>query len=310
MANQTMQAIRIHDYGGPEQLKIEQAPRPAPKDGEVLVRILSAGVNPADWKYRSGMMKQFMPITFPWIPGLEAAGVIESVGSNDIELKVGQAVFGSIMHSYAEYAVASAKDLFRKPTNLSFDQAASVPVGALTAWQAVIEEAKVKSGQQVLVHGGAGGVGLYAVQLARWKGAQVTATTSTANAEFVRSLGAHVIDYRTTKFEQVVKDVDVVVDTVGGDLAERSMAVIKPGGIFVTIAGRPDPAMGQSRGIRVTRSRRADTVKLEKIRELLESNQIKPVIGKIFPLAQARQAQEASQTGHGRGRITLHVADG
>ena len=309
MSSQVMQAVRAHDYGSAEQLKLEQAPRPTPKDGEVLVRLIAAGVNPADWKYRSGMFKQFMPLHFPWIPGLEGAGVVAALGSSDIELNVGQPVFGPIMNSYAEYAVAPAKDLFRKPTNISFDQAATVPVGALTAWQAVIEDAGVKSGQRVLVHGGAGGVGLYAVQFARWKGAQVTATTSTANVDFVRSLGAHVIDYKTTEFEQAVKDVDVVIDTVGGDLAERSMSVIKPGGIFITVAGRPDPEMGQSRGIRVTNSRRADTSKLEKVSELIESNQLKPEVGKVFSLAQARQAQEASQSGHGRGRIILHIAD-
>ena len=309
MSSQMMQAIRVHDYGGPEQLKLEQVPRPTPKEDQVLVRILSAGVNPVDWKYRSGMFKQFMPLTFPWIPGLEAAGVIESVGTPSIQLNIGDAVLGPIMHSYAEYAVALATDVFRKPAKLAFDQAASIPVGALTAWQAVIDDAGVKSGQQVLVHGGAGGVGLYAVQLAKWKGAQVIATASTVNVDFVRSLGAHVIDYKTTKFEQVVKDVDVVIDTVGGDLAERSMSVIKPGGIFITVAGRPDPEMGQSRGIRVASSHRAEAAKLGKILELIESNLVKPAVGKIFSLAQAEQAQAASQSGHGRGRIMLNVAD-
>ncbi|HZQ10964.1 MAG TPA: zinc-binding dehydrogenase, partial [Anaerolineae bacterium] len=175
-----------------------------------------------------------------------------------------------------------------------------------TAWQAVIEEAEVKPGQKVLVHGGAGGVGAYALQLARWKGAHVIATTSAANADFVRSLGAEtVIDYQKTKFEDIVNDVDAVIDTVGGDLVERSLRVIQPGGIFVTVAARVDPEMGEAHNIRATSSRRADAEKLKQIAELLASKQLVPVVGETFPLSQAREAQELSQTGHGRGRIIL-----
>ncbi len=309
MSNETMQAARIHDYGGPEQIVIEQASRPVPDAGQALVRLKAAGVNPADWKMRAGFMKQFMPLAFPWIPGLEGAGTVETVGPNVTMLKPGQAVLGPITNSYAEFAVASATDLFAKPEFLSFEQAASVPVGSLTAWGAVIDEAQVQPGQHVLVHGGAGGIGLYAVQLARWKGAQVTATASTANAGFVRSLGAEqVIDYHTTKFEDAVKNMDVVIDTVGGDLAERSMRVIRPGGVYITVAGRVDPEIGRAHDIRATNARRADVAKLQTIIELLQSKQIVPVVGKVFPLAQARQAQELSQTGHGRGRIILLTA--
>ncbi len=309
MSNATMQAIRVHDYGGSEVLVLERMPRPEPKAGQVLVRLKAAGVNPADWKMRAGYYKQFMPLPLPWIPGLEAAGIVEAVGAGVTTLQSGQAVYGPIGNSYAEYAAAEAPDLFAKPAHLSFEQAASVPVGGLTAWQAVIEEAEVQPGQRVLIHGGAGGVGLFAVQFARWKGAHVTATASAANADFVRSLGAEkVIDYRTTKFEDVVQDVDAVIDTVGGDIIERSLQVIRPGGILVTVAGRVDPEMGQARGVRATSSRRADTAKLRQITELLESKQLTPEVGKVFPLAQARQAQELSQTGHGRGRIVLVTA--
>ncbi len=308
MSDQTMQAARIHDYGGPEQIVIEQVPRPEPKAGEVLVHLNAAGVNPVDWKIRAGYLKQFMPLTFPWIPGTEGAGVVEAIGSNVTRLRRGDAVFGPINNSYAEYAVAPVTDLFAKPDVLSFEEAASVSVGALTAWQAVIEEAQVQPGKQVLVHGGAGGVGLYAVQLSRWKGAHVTATASAANADFVRSLGAEsVIDYQTTQFEDIVKDVDAVIDTVGGDLAERSLRVIRPGGVYVSTAGMVDPKMGQARNIRVVSAHRADTGKLQLIIELLQSKQVRPVVGKVFPLAQARQAQELSQTRHGRGRIILRI---
>ncbi len=284
MSNETMQVARIHDYGGPEQIVIEQAPRPEPKAGEVLVHLKAAGVNPADWKARAGYMKQFMPLAFPWIPGLEGAGTIETVGSNVTTLKPGQAVLGPITNSYAEYAVASATNLFAKPELLSFEQAASVPVGSLTAWGAVIEEAQVQPGQRVLVHGGAGGVGLYAVQFARWKGAHVTATASAANADFLRSIGAEeIINYQTTRFEDVVKDVDAVIDTVGGELAERSMRVIRSGGVFVTTAGRVDPQLGQVHDIRATNTRRADVAKLQTVIELLQSKRSSQWWAKCFP---------------------------
>ncbi len=309
MSHETMLAARIHEYGDPEVIVVEQAPRPEPKAGEALVRLKASGVNPVDWKLRGGFMKQFMPLTFPWILGLEGAGIVEAVGPGVTMLKPGQAVFGALNNSYAEYAVAKADELFAKPEHLSFEEAASVPVGALTAWQAVIVEAELQPGQRVLIHGGAGGVGLYAVQLAHWKGAHVTATASAANVEFVRALGAEtVIDYHTTKFEDVVHDVDAVIDTVGGDLLERSLPVTKSGGILVTVAGRPDPEMGQARSIRVTSARRANASILGQITELLESKQVKPVVGTVFPLAQVRQAHELSQTGHGRGRIILLTA--
>jgi NADPH:quinone reductase-like Zn-dependent oxidoreductase len=309
MSHETMQAARVYEYGGPEVIMIEQTPRPEPKANEVLVRLKAAGVNPVDWKFRAGFMKQFMPLSFPWIPGLEGAGIVEAVGYGVTTFKPGQAVFGLIQNAYAEYAVANVAELFAKPEHLSFEEAASVPVGALTAWQATLVEPNLQPGQHVLIHGGSGGVGLYAVQFARWKGAHITATTSVANAGFVRSLGAEtVIDYHTTKFEDVVRDVDAVIDTVGGDLLERSLQVTRPGGILITVAGRPDPEMGQARGIRVTSSYRADASFLMQITELLESKKVKPVVGAVFPLAQARQAQELSQTGHGRGRIILLTA--
>lgn len=308
--SETMQAINAHDYGGPELLKVERVPKPAPSANQVLVRVFAAGVNPADWKYRSGMFRQFMPLNFPWTPGLEGAGIVETIGPGVKTLKPGQQVYGPINRSYAEFALATEHDLFLKPAGLSFDQAASIPIGALTAWQAVIEEAEVQAGQQVLVHGGAGGVGMYAVQLARWKGAHVTATASAANANFVKSIGAEkVIDYQAAKFEDIVHDVDAVIDTVGGELIQRSLPTIKSGGIFVTVAGRVDPEMGQARGVQATSARRADTTKLDQINELLRSNKIVTEVGRVFPLAQAEQAHKLSETGHGRGRIILHIAD-
>jgi NADPH:quinone reductase-like Zn-dependent oxidoreductase len=306
--DKTMKAAQIADYGGPEQIVIEQVPVPEPGKGQVLVRLKAAGVNPADWVMRSGYFKARMQLPFPWIPGLEGAGIVDAVGPDVTKFKPGQAVYGAINNSYAEYAVAAATDVFDKPELLSFEEAASVTHGALTAWQAVIEEAEPQPGQRVLVHGGAGGVGLYAVQLAKWKGASVIATASSANTDYVRSLGAEtVIDYRTTKFEDVVHDLDAVVDTVGGDLIARSLVVIKQGGVYVTVAGAVDPEVGLARGIRATSARRGDTAKLQEISKLLQAKQLLPHVGKVFPLEQARQAHELSETRHGRGRIVLQI---
>jgi NADPH:quinone reductase-like Zn-dependent oxidoreductase len=309
MSDKTMRAIRAHDYGGPEVLVLEQAPRPEPKADELLIRVRAAGVNPADWKYRSGAYKQFMPLQFPWTPGLDGSGTIESVGANVTAFKKGDEVYGIISGSYAEYALAKANEVQRKPASLTFEEAASLPVGALTAWGA-IETAKVKNGERVLVHGAAGGVGVYVVQLARWKGAHVTGTASTGNLEFVRSLGAeNVIDYSATRFETVIRDMDVVIDTVGGDLAERSFPVLRPGGIYVTVAGRLAEDAGKAQKITAMSGGRASPENLKQISELINTKQLKPVTSKVFPLAEARQAHELSQTGHGRGRIILHVAD-
>lgn len=275
----------------------------------MLIRILAAGVNPADWKYRAGLYKEFMPLSFPWTPGLEAAGIVEAVGANVTTLAQGQAVYGLVTGAYAEYAVASANDVAFKPAHLTFEQAAAVPMGALTAWRPVIEDGKVEAGQRVLVHGAAGGVGVYAVQFAHWKGAHVIGTTSAGNSEFVRSLGAdRVIDYNAAPFETVVKDVDVVVDTVGGDLPERSWQVLRADGLLVSVATRLSQEAGQAHGVRAMSSGRASPDKLIQISELLESKQIMPVVGAIFSLAEARQAHELSQTGHGRGRIVLITA--
>jgi NADPH:quinone reductase-like Zn-dependent oxidoreductase len=309
MSNTTMQAVRAHDYGGPEVLVLEDAPRPQPEAGQVLVRLLSAGVNPADWKYGGGAYKAFMPLTFPWTPGLEGAGIVEAIGPGVASLKAGQAVYGRLSGSYAEYAAGPETDLFLKPENLSFDQAASVPVGALTAWQA-IEGAGIQPGQRVLVHGAAGGVGLYAVQFARLKGAHVFGTSSAANLDFVRSLGAEqAIDYKAGPFESALKDVAVVIDTVGGDIPQRSLAVLRPGGVIASVAARLSLEMGQERNIRVVAPGAAPSGQLQSIGALLVSGQLKPHVGVVFPLAQARQATELCQSGHGRGRIVLHIAD-
>ena len=310
MSNATMQAIQVHEYGGPEVLALEQAPRPELNADQVLIRLKAAGVNPADWKIRGGLYKQFMPVNFPWTPGIEGSGIIEAVGANVTTLKKGDEVYGIVNGGYAEYALAAANDLQPKPAELTFEDAASIPMGFLTAWGGVIDAANVQAGQHVLIHGAAGGIGAYAVQLAKWKGAHVTGTASAGNLEFARFLGAdNMIDYNATRFETVLKDLDAVIDTVGADLAERSFQVIRPGGIFVTVAGRLAEGAGKEQNIRAVSTGRASADHLKEASELIRAKLLKPVAGKVFPLTEARQAQELSETRHGRGRILLQIGN-
>jgi NADPH:quinone reductase-like Zn-dependent oxidoreductase len=308
MPEATMKVIRFHDFGGPEVLVLDEVPRPEPAAGQVLVRVLTAGVNPADWKRRAGLYKAYGgAMQGPSTPGMEGAGVIEALGPDVTNFRAGQEVYGILNGSYAEYALAAATDIQSKPAGLSFEQAASVPVGALTAWGA-IEAANLQAGQRVLVHGAAGGVGLYVVQLAVWKSAQVIATASAHNLDFVRSLGVELaLDYNAAPFETLVHDLDAVIDTVGGDLPERSFKVLRPDGVFVTVAARLEPDAGKADGVRAMSAGRAKPENLAQISELLEAGKLMPVVGAVFPLADASKAHELSETGHGRGRILLKI---
>ena len=312
MSTQTKQAIRVHNYGDADQLKLEDEQRPAPQTGEVLIRVYSAGVNPVDWKIRQGWMKDFRPMQLPYIPGLDLAGVVEEVGPGVTAFQKGQAVFGqSAKGAYTEYTTASVETLALKPKTLSFDEAATIPVGATTAWQGLFDHGKLQAGQHVLIQGAAGGVGMFAVQFARWKGAHVTATTSAANADFVRSVGAEtIVDYTSTAVEQVVHDMDLVFDAVGGTTLASSLQTVKRGGILVTIAGQLSEEKARERGVHVASfSARVSSELLQTFAQLIDEGQIKVAIAATFPLRDARQAHEFSQSGHGRGRIVLHIAE-
>jgi NADPH:quinone reductase-like Zn-dependent oxidoreductase len=305
-----MRAIRVHAFGGPDQLKLELVPRPEPHAGQVLLRILSAAVNPTDWKHRMGASQAYDPVVFPWTPGIDAAGIVESVGPGVSTLSAGQAVYGRPMASYAEYAAAEEGALSPKPANLDFDEAAAVPVGALTAWMSLFDVAGLEAGQRVLIQGAAGGVGLFAVQLARWKGARVIGAASAGNLDFVRSLGAEqALDYNAAPVESVVHDVDVVFDTVGGEVTARSLSALRKGGILVTVAGLVPEERAAELGIRAVRGGRAAQEVLPRITGLIEAGKLKPLVGRVYPLAEAAQAQAESQAGHGRGRIILKVAE-
>jgi len=311
MSTQTIQAIRVHQYGGTEELRLEQIERPAPQADEVLVRVHAAGVNPIDWKLRQGFLKDFYPTPSPYIPGRDLAGVVEDVGPGVTAFQKGQAVFGQSAHgTYTEYTPASINTLALKPKTSSFDEAAAIPVGATTAWQGLFDHGGLQAGQRVLIQGAAGGVGLFAVQFARRKGAYVIGTTSTANVDFVRSLGAHeVIDYTSTVLEDAVRDVDLVFNTVGGKTLESSLYVVKRGGTLVSIAGPPPQEKAQELGVRVvTFSARVSSELLRTFAQLIDEGQIKVVVAKTFPLSEAARAHELSQQGHGHGRIVLHIA--
>jgi NADPH:quinone reductase-like Zn-dependent oxidoreductase len=312
MSTHSSQSIRVHSYGGPEQLQLEQVQTPELQEGEVLIHVHAAGVNPVDWKIREGYLKDFLHLQFPYTPGLDLSGIIEEVGPGVTTFQKGQAVFGqSTQGTYTEYAVASVQNLALKPERLSFDEAATIPVGAVTAWQGLFDHGNLEKGQRVLIQGAAGGVGLFAVQFAKWKGAHVIATASQANIDFVRSLGAEtVIDYTSTSVADAVHDVDLVYDTVGGESLTSSVQAVKQGGTLVTIAGQPNAEKVQERNINVIGfSAQSNSELLDTIAQLIDEGQVKVTIARTFPLSATRQAHELSQSGHGRGRIVLHIAD-
>jgi|UniRef100_A0A7C3ZBA0 NADPH:quinone reductase-like Zn-dependent oxidoreductase len=309
----TMKAIRFHSYGGPEVLVLEEVPRPQAGEGEVLVRVQAAGVNPLDWKVRAGLAKSWLPHQLPLIPGWDVAGVVEEVGPGVTAFTAGDAVYGMLDFqrdgAYAEYVASGIGHLALKPTSLDPLQAAAVPLAALTAWQCLFEVAGLSPGQSVLIHAAAGGVGHYAVQLAKWRGARVIGTASAGNVEFLRQLGAdEVIDYQYTRFEEKVTGVDVVLDTLGGEIQERSWGVLKPGGILVATLGVASPEAAHRHGVRGQGMLvHPDANQLGKIAALIDANKLKPVIARVLPLAQAASAQELSQAGQVRGKIVLQV---
>jgi NADPH:quinone reductase-like Zn-dependent oxidoreductase len=306
-----MRAVRFHDYGSASVLVVDDVPVPEPQAGEVLVGVRAAGVNPIDWKYRAGYLKQYMPLELPHIPGLDVAGTVDRVGDGVSDFAPGDAVFGRGAGAYAQFATVPATALAHKPAGMSFEEAATLPIGGVTAWAGLFDAATLEAGQRVLVQGGAGGVGLLAVQLAHWKGAHVSATTSAGNVDFVQSLGADiVIDYTSAAPEDGITDMDVVLETVGGEVTERSWSMLKPGGILVTVAGMPDAEKAAAHGVRTSGVRSPEVIRpvLEQLASLVAAGSLTAYVGRVFALADAAAAHEAGETGHGRGRIVLQVA--
>lgn len=303
--SKTFKAIQFDTYGGPEVLKLKTLPLPAPDAGEVLIKVRFAGVNPIDWKIRSGWLHAIFPVTFPGKPGIDVSGVIEEVGPGVTTWKKGQAVLGVAGGSYAEFAIAKATDIIAKPEKLSFEAAASLPIGALTAW-ALVEGAGVKAGQRVLVQGAAGGVGMFSLQFAKLKGARVFGSSSTANLNFVKNLGAdEALDY--TKGPLPVRDLDVVVDTVGGAVLDSSYGLLKKGGIVVTPAGQPSEEKAKAHEVTAKNIGRGPISLLAGIADLVAEKRVVSEIQKVFYLEDASKAHELSQGGHGRGRILIKI---
>jgi NADPH:quinone reductase-like Zn-dependent oxidoreductase len=308
----TMKAIVVHQFGGPEVLKYENAPRPEPKDDEILIHTVAAGVNPVDAYIRSG---RYGSGPLPYIPGMDVAGVVDKVGAKITKFKAGDPVYAYLsvkeQGGYAEFTIAKENEIAIKPTNIGFEQAAAVPLAATTAWQALIDTAGLKAGQTVLIHGGSGGVGHFAIQIAKARGAKVIATASTSNQDLLKQLGAdEPIDYTKTKFEDVVKDVDVVLEATRSDSMARSYGTVKKGGFVVSITGSPDRAQLEQHGLRGDSiSAHPDAHVLEELTKLIEARKLTPIVSQTFPLAEASKAHQQIETRHTRGKIVLKVAD-
>ncbi|HUX85115.1 MAG TPA: NADP-dependent oxidoreductase [Chitinophagaceae bacterium] len=306
-----MKAVRIHGYGGPEVLKYEEAPVPEPGVDDILVRIHSAAVNPVDWKIRNGISKAF-PIDFPFILGWDLAGTVVEAGKMVRGFKAGDKVFArpDTMRNgaYAEYIAMRACEATFAPTSIPPEQAAGVPLAAQTAWVGLFEAGRLKPGQKVLIHGGSGAVGIFAVQLAAIAGAQVTATTSEKNIDLVRSLGAsQVINYQGEDFTKKVKDLDLVLDTIGGETQKKSWDLIRGGGSLVSTVG-VDAGEAQRRGIRgIGFMLQAHGARLAEIGKLIDEGRLKVIIEREFPLSETRKAQELSAQGHARGKIIIRI---
>jgi NADPH:quinone reductase-like Zn-dependent oxidoreductase len=308
-----MKAVVAHEYGAPEVLKFEEVPRPEPNDDEALVRVIASAVNPADPLTLSGKYAREFGTHLPLIPGYDIAGVVEKTGGSVTKLKVGEAVYGypTFGGGWAEYVTVKEGEVAAKPKSLNFVEAAAVPMGALTAWQALVDVAKVQSGQTVLIHGGSGGVGSFAIQIAKAHGARVIATASTDNQDLLKQLGADMaVDYTKTKFEDIAKDVDVVLDPVGRDTLARSYGVVKKGGIVMSLVARPDPIELKKHEIRGAGiSVHPDAEDLTEIAQLIDAGKIKPALTQVRPLSEAIAAQQQAATHHTRGKVVLRIVD-
>lgn len=308
-----MKAVVVNEYGGPEVLKYQEAPKPEPKDGEILVRVMDAAVNPVDTYVRQGKFRGAG--NPPAIIGYDIAGVVEATGANAKKFKKGDEVYCylSVMRGggYGEFAVAKESETALKPKNISFQEAAAVPLAATTAWQALIDSAKIAKGQTVLIHGGSGGVGSFAIPIAKSRGAKVIATASTAHQATLKQLGVdQAIDYTTAKFEDVAKGVDAVLNCVRADVLGRSYGVVKKGGVIVSITDEPDQAECAKRGITCSRMGAHPEAKvLEELTKLIEAGKIKPIVSQTFPLAEVSKAHEQIETHHTLGKIVLKVSE-
>lgn len=307
-----MKAVRIHRYGDAGVLSLDEVPKPAVADDEVLIRVVAAAVNPVDWKIREGRLKDFLAHRLPLTLGWDVSGVVESVGRAVSHLRPGDLVYSrpDIARDgcYAEYVAVRAREVALRPTTISHVEAASLPLAGITAWEAIVKTAAVSTGQRVLVHAAAGGVGSLAVQLAKWRGAHVIATASSRNADLVSFLGAdEVIDHRRENFYERVANVDVVFDTVGGRVQQDSWRTLKPGGLMVSVVDPPSEEIARQRSVRAAFIFIQPNAEiLEQLAGLVDSGQVRPVVGAEFALRDAAAAHRLSESGRARGKIVLY----
>jgi alcohol dehydrogenase len=315
----SMKSAQIKGYGGSEVIEINQS-TPAPNDpsaGKVLVIIKAAGVNPVDWKIREGYMQQMMPLQFPSTLGMDFSGVIEKVGEGVSDFRKGDEVYGraSVTEggsgAFAEMALASADTIAHKPKTLSYDEAAGLTLVGVSAWQALVETMGLSKGQKILIHGGAGGIGSIAIQLAKHLGAYVATTVNTNDKQFVKELGAdEVIDYKTQNFEDALShDYDAVFDTVGGETYERSFKVLKRGsGVIVSMLEQPNQELIDRFGVKaIAQLTQANRERLTKLAQWVDQNNIRVNVDKTFPLDETRKALDYQKDAHPRGKIVLQV---
>jgi NADPH:quinone reductase-like Zn-dependent oxidoreductase len=308
-----MHAVRIHSFGDANVLKMEDIPLPEPKDNEIVVRVMAASVNPVDYKIRSGKYPAVKKDQLPKVLGRDISGVVERVGSKIGKFKKGDAIYamlGSDIGGYAEYALVTEDEAAKKPAQLDFVQAAAVPLAALTAWQGLFDQGGLKAGQRVLIHGGAGGVGHFAVQFAKAKGAWVATTVSGQDIALARKLGAdRPIDYKAETFEDVVKDIDLVFDLIGGDTQTRSFAVLKDGGTLISTLQKPDEAelaRKHARGGHYLA--KPDARELAEIAGLIDAGKVKVIVNAIYPLDEVARAHKHMENDHIAGKVVLQVA--
>lgn len=309
-----MKAVVLKEYGNVNNLNYEEVKKPLPKDDEILIKVRVSAVNPVDWKIRDGF-GETLGLNLPIILGCEIAGVVEATGADVQKFKTGDEVFGYISLTrnggYAEFAIAKESEIVQKPQDIDFENAAAIGIAALTAWQAIFDTANLTSGQKILIHGGAGGVGSMAVQLAKAKDTYVLTTASSKNEEFVKDLGTdEYIDYTKQKFEDVARNVDVVLDTIGGDTQERSFQILKKGGFLVSTVAPPSKELAEKFGIKAEMlGVRPNIEQLVAITKLVEEGKIKTHIETVLPLSEVKKAHELSQSGHTRGKIVMKVSD-
>lgn len=310
-----MKAIAIKQYGRKEQLKEIDIPKPTPKEKQVIVKLHATSINPIDWKLREGYLKAMMPFEFPIILGWDVAGIVEEVGEHVQDFKVGDRVFArpetTNRGTYAEYTIVDTHLLAKIPDNISFEEAACVPLAGLTAWQCLFDFGNIQKGDKVLIHAGAGGVGTFAIQLAKSVGAYVAATAGTHNVEFLKSLGAdEVIDYKKQDFEKVLTEFDFVLDSLGGENQEKSFTVLKEGGKLASIVSEPNQEKAKQKNIKSGNVWLVPNgQQLEKIANLLGQNKLRVIIGHKFPFSEEgiKEAHALSESHHAKGKIVIQI---